>query len=161
MMLYLWTVAAVAIIAAAVVFSPALAISALPPYLSIVSDFSVKSGNLLYNARRLGSHRLVCAMEVKGYMLLNLTNTLLTAVTLGLFHPWVKVCTLRYKVQHIGLLPTSATLTVSSPPSRPMGVPWAMPPGISSILTSGYDRYPRPLLRWPNLRPGAGRMPAE
>ncbi|MCK7515914.1 MAG: YjgN family protein [Desulfobacterales bacterium] len=36
-------------------------------------------------------------MEVKGFMMLVLTNTLATALTLGLFHPWAKVRAMRYK----------------------------------------------------------------
>jgi uncharacterized membrane protein YjgN (DUF898 family) len=44
-------------------------------------------------------------MEVKSYMILVLTNTLATALTLGIFHPWAKVRALRYKLQHLTLLP--------------------------------------------------------
>jgi uncharacterized membrane protein YjgN (DUF898 family) len=44
-------------------------------------------------------------MEVRGYLFIVLTNTLATAATLGIFHPWAKVRTLRYKAQHLSLLP--------------------------------------------------------
>jgi uncharacterized membrane protein YjgN (DUF898 family) len=43
-------------------------------------------------------------MEVKSFMVMLLTNTLATALTLGLFHPWAKVRTMRYKVQHLTLI---------------------------------------------------------
>ncbi|MCK7469254.1 MAG: YjgN family protein [Desulfosudis oleivorans] len=65
----------------------------------VFAYFSVKTGNLLYNSTRLGRHRLESTMEVKGYLMLVLTNTLATALTLGLFHPWAKVRTLRYKAR--------------------------------------------------------------
>jgi uncharacterized membrane protein YjgN (DUF898 family) len=45
-------------------------------------------------------------MEVRDYLWLVLTNTLATALTLGIFHPWAKVRAQRYKMQHLSLLPT-------------------------------------------------------
>jgi uncharacterized membrane protein YjgN (DUF898 family) len=77
---------------------------ALPVYLYVFAYFSVKSGNLLYNSSRLGRHRLEASMEVKGYLMLVLTNTLATAATLGLFHPYARVRSLRYKARHLSLL---------------------------------------------------------
>jgi uncharacterized membrane protein YjgN (DUF898 family) len=102
-LLSLLAVAAVG--AAAYAFAP-LAILALPIYLYAFAYFSVNSGNLLYNSSRLGPHRLESAMQVKGYIILLLTNTLATALTLGIFHPWAKVRALRYKLQHLTLLPS-------------------------------------------------------
>jgi uncharacterized membrane protein YjgN (DUF898 family) len=78
---------------------------ALPIYLYVFAYFSVKSGNLFYNSSRLGRHRLESCMEVKGYLGLVLTNTLATVLTLGIFHPWAKVRTLRYKARHLSLMP--------------------------------------------------------
>jgi uncharacterized membrane protein YjgN (DUF898 family) len=90
--------------AAAMLFAP-LGLLALPVYLYGFALFSVKAGNLVYNSSRLGRHRMQSAMQVKSYALLVLTNTLATALTLGLFHPWAKVRTLRYKVEHLTLIP--------------------------------------------------------
>lgn len=89
---------------AAVLFTP-FAILALPVYLYVFALFSVKTGNLLYNSSRLGRHRMESAMQVKSYALLVLINTLATAVTLGIFHPWAKVRTMRYKTEHLTLIP--------------------------------------------------------
>lgn len=89
---------------AGMLFAP-LGLLALPVYLYVFALFSVKTGNLVYNSSRLGRHRLESAMQVKSYALLVLTNTLATAVTLGLFHPWAKVRTLRYKAEHLTLIP--------------------------------------------------------
>jgi uncharacterized membrane protein YjgN (DUF898 family) len=85
-------------------FAP-LAILALPIYLYAFALFSVKSGNLVYNSSRLGRHRMESDLQVKSYAWLVLTNTLATALTLGLFHPWAKVRTLRYKAEHLSLIP--------------------------------------------------------
>jgi uncharacterized membrane protein YjgN (DUF898 family) len=89
---------------AAFTFAP-LVLLAGPIYLYVFAYFSVKSGNLFYNSSRLNRHRLASTMEVKGYLWLVLTNTLATALTLGMFHPWAKVRALRYKMQHLSLLP--------------------------------------------------------
>jgi uncharacterized membrane protein YjgN (DUF898 family) len=91
------------IVLAAVVFAP-LAILALPIYLYVYAYFAVGTGNLLYNASRLGRHRLQSTMDVRSFMLLVLTNTLATALTLGFFHPWAKVRTMHYKAQHLTLI---------------------------------------------------------
>ncbi len=96
----------VAILGAAAALFPPLAILALPVYLYVFALFSVKTGNLLYNSSRLGRHRMESAMQVKSYALLVLTNTLATALTLGLFHPWAKVRNMRYKAEHLTLIPT-------------------------------------------------------
>jgi uncharacterized membrane protein YjgN (DUF898 family) len=88
---------------AGALFAP-LAILALPLYLYAFALFSVRSGNLVYNSSRLGRHRMESTMQVKSYAWLVLTNTLATALTLGLFHPWAKVRTLRYKVEHLALI---------------------------------------------------------
>ncbi len=95
---------AAAFIAAAAIFFAPLAVLALPLYLFVYAYYAVKTGNLLFNASRLGPHRLRSTMEVRSFMMLVLTNTLATALTLGLFHPWAKVRTMRYKAQHLALI---------------------------------------------------------
>jgi uncharacterized membrane protein YjgN (DUF898 family) len=87
----------------AVTFTP-FVLLAVPVYLYVFAYFSVKSANLLYNSSRLGRHGLESSMEVRSYLWLVLTNTLATALTLGIFHPWAKVRTLRYKARHLNLL---------------------------------------------------------
>ena len=91
------------VVLAAFTFAP-LMVLGLPVYLYSFAYFSAKSGNLFYNSSRLGQHRLEASMEVKGYLMLVLINTLATAATLGLFHPWAKVRALRYKTRHLSLL---------------------------------------------------------
>ncbi len=36
--------------------------------------------------------------------MLVVTNSIATALTLGLFHPWAKVRTLRYKLEHLTMV---------------------------------------------------------
>ncbi len=96
-----------AMIGIASVFLGPLMLLVLPIYLYGYSLFSVKTGNLFYNSIRLDRHRMESAMKVKDYMLLLLTNGLATVLTLGLFHPWAKVRSMRYKVHHLSLIPAA------------------------------------------------------
>jgi uncharacterized membrane protein YjgN (DUF898 family) len=86
-------------------FGPLLALGLLPAYLWGFAYFSVGTGNLLYRATRLGAHRLDSGMKVGSYLWLILVNTIATALTLGLFHPWAKVRTAHYKAEHLALIP--------------------------------------------------------
>lgn len=75
-------------------------------YLYLFAYYSVKTNNLLYCASRLGAHRFEMDMKVWGYGFLVIYNSILTAFTLGLFHPWAKVRIIQYKVEHLTLLPS-------------------------------------------------------
>jgi len=73
----------------------------LPLYLFMFAYLSVSSTNLFYSSTRIGSHRFQGMLKTKDYLMLVLTNTLATALTLGLFIPWAQVRTIRYKIQHL------------------------------------------------------------
>ncbi len=90
---------------ASLLFAPASILVVLAAYLYLFAYFSVKTTNLLYNATRLGPHRMKATLAVKDYALLVLVNSLATAFTLGLFHPWAKVRIYRYKIENLTLLP--------------------------------------------------------
>ena len=80
------------------------AILAVPLYFYLFAYVAVKTGNLLYASSRLAGHRLESTMQVGSYLKLVLVNTLATAMTLGFFHPWAKVRTIRYKTEHLTLV---------------------------------------------------------
>jgi len=86
-------------------FPPLFILVLLSLYLYIFAYVSVKTGNLLYNSSRLADHRFEADMKLKDYLFIVLTNSLATAVTFGLFHPWAKVRSLRYKIEHLRLAP--------------------------------------------------------
>ena len=85
-------------------FPPAAFLAGLVLYLYFFAFFSVKTTNLLYNSSRLAIHRMESTMKIKEYLLLVVTNSVATALTLGLFHPWAKVRTLRYKFEHLTMV---------------------------------------------------------
>jgi uncharacterized membrane protein YjgN (DUF898 family) len=86
-------------------FPPVSALVILVLYLYLFAFFSVKTTNLLYNSSRLGPHRIEAALKIKDYLVLVLVNSLATAFTLGLFHPWAKVRIYQYKIGHLTLIP--------------------------------------------------------
>ena len=85
-------------------FPPAAVLAGLVLYLYFFAFFSVKTTNLLYNSSRLALHQMESTMNIKEYLLLVVTNSVATALTLGLFHPWAKVRTLRYKLEHLTMV---------------------------------------------------------
>ena len=91
------------LVGAFMVFAP-LAVLAVPIYLYLYAYLTVKTGNLLYTSTRLGSHRLESTMQVGSYLTLVFTNTLATALTFGLFHPWARVRSVRYRAEHLTLV---------------------------------------------------------
>jgi len=93
------------VVAAGFVFAPAAALVSLAVYLLMFAFFSVRTTNLFYNSCRLSSHGFAAALNSGEYALLVLTNTLGTALTLGLFHPWARVRTWRYRAEHLQLVP--------------------------------------------------------
>lgn len=86
-------------------FPPLAVLVGIALYLYIFACMSVKTGNLLYNSSSLAGNRFEADMKLKDYFVLVLTNSLATAVTFGLFHPWAKVRALRYKIEHLKLAP--------------------------------------------------------
>jgi uncharacterized membrane protein YjgN (DUF898 family) len=99
------TVIGIAVVVASnSIFPPASFLLGIILYLYIFAFFSAKTTNLLYNSSRLASHRLEATLKVKEYMVLVVTNALATAFTLGLFYPWAKVRTARYKLEHLSMV---------------------------------------------------------
>jgi len=87
------------------IYPPIVPLIVLVLYLYLFAYVSVKITNLLFNSTQLSSHRFESALKAKEYMLIVLTNTIATALTLGFFHPWSTVRTLRYKADHLKLIP--------------------------------------------------------
>ncbi len=77
---------------------------ALTFYLYAFAAFAVKTGNLLFNNSSMAKLRFDSTLKVGQYLLLISTNSLAIALTLGLFHPWAKARTLRYRLEHLTVL---------------------------------------------------------
>lgn len=95
----------IAVIAAfGFIFPPAAFLVGLAMYLYLFAFFSVKTTNLFYNSSRFALHRLEATQKIKEYIVIVATNSVATALTLGLFHPWAKVRALRYKLEHLTII---------------------------------------------------------
>ena len=93
------------VVAAGFLFPPAAIAVVAVFYLYLFAYFSVRMTNVLFEASRLGPHRLTADLDIKPYAGIVLVNSLATALTLGLYHPWAKVRIMRYKLEHLGLKP--------------------------------------------------------
>jgi uncharacterized membrane protein YjgN (DUF898 family) len=95
----------VGLVAAVIFFLTPLAVpAALALYLYLFAFYSVKTTNLQFNSSRLAVHRFKANLRIKEYLALVVTNSLATALTLGLFYPWAKIRTLRYKFSRLSLI---------------------------------------------------------
>ena len=95
----------VSLFAAVIFFLPPLAVpAALALYLYLLAFYSVKTTNLQFNSSSLAAHRFTANLRIKEYLGLVVTNSLATALTLGLFYPWAKIRTLRYKFSCLSLI---------------------------------------------------------
>ncbi|MBW2513534.1 MAG: DUF898 domain-containing protein [Deltaproteobacteria bacterium] len=83
---------------------PASVLVLLVLYFYLFAYFSVKTTNLLFSSSGLSHHRFEAGLKTGEYMMLVLTNSLGIALTLGLFFPFAKVRTVKYKLQHLTLL---------------------------------------------------------
>ena len=95
----------VGLVAAVIFFLPLLAVpAALALYLYLFAFYSVKTTNLQFNSSQLAAHRFKADLRIKEYLALVVTNSLATALTLGLFYPWAKIRTLSYKFSRLSLI---------------------------------------------------------
>jgi uncharacterized membrane protein YjgN (DUF898 family) len=61
--------------------------------------------NLVFHSASLGPHRFRSGLRAGELLLLYVGNTLGILLTLGLFIPWARVRTARYRLEHLALLP--------------------------------------------------------
>jgi len=81
------------------IFGAYLGVALIAPYIS------VRLTNLVLNRANLTEHGFVSRMKARHYLVIVLTNWLLTAITLGLYRPFAVVRLHRYRVENIALLP--------------------------------------------------------
>lgn len=93
-----------AIVAAGFLFAPLSGLVMVALYLYMFAFYSVRTTNFLYNTSSIAHNRFRADMKIMPYIMLVLTNSLATALTLGLFSPWAIIRTLRYRLDHLTLL---------------------------------------------------------
>jgi uncharacterized membrane protein YjgN (DUF898 family) len=93
-----------AIVAVGYLFAPLSGVVMVGLYLYLFAFYAVKTTNLLYNASSIAHNRFRADLKIVPYLMLVLTNSLATALTLGIFSPWAVIRTLRYRLGHLTLL---------------------------------------------------------
>jgi len=93
-----------AVAAAGFLFAPLSGLVMVALYLYMFAFYSVKTTNLLYNTSSIAHNQFRAGLKIVPYLMLVLTNTLATALTLGIFSPWAVIRTLRYRLGHLTLL---------------------------------------------------------
>jgi len=109
------------VVAAAFVIAPLAVPAGLALYLFLFAFYSVKTTNLQYNSSQLAAHRFKAGLRIKEYLALVVTNSLATALTLGLFHPWAKIRTLRYHLSRLSLTTSGDIDTFSAGEQEKIG----------------------------------------
>ncbi|MBI5523757.1 MAG: DUF898 domain-containing protein [Desulfarculus sp.] len=92
---------------------------ALPFLMALVSVFTyscftAQTSNLVFNTSHGGDTRFYSTLPALGYAWVVISNTILTALTLGLFHPWASVRAWRYRMSHLSLSTPSLDAFVSA-----------------------------------------------
>ncbi|MDM8536430.1 DUF898 family protein [Desulfobacterales bacterium HSG17] len=77
-------------------------------YLYLFAAFTVQSSNLFFTSTKLGPHRFHANMEKRPYFFIVVTNTLATAVTLGLFFPFAIVRSVKYRINCLEMKPVGS-----------------------------------------------------
>ena len=92
------------IVAAGYLFAWLASVVMLALYLYMFAFYSVKTTNLFYNTSSIAHNQFRADLKIVPYLMLVLTNTLATALTLGIFSPWAVIRTQRYRLGHLTLL---------------------------------------------------------
>lgn len=72
--------------------------------LFVAAYLAVALPNLIWSSTGLGEHAFFSRLEVGPYLWISFTNALGIVFTLGLFVPFARVRTLRYKLERMGLM---------------------------------------------------------
>lgn len=74
-------------------------------YLFIFTYYSVRSTNLLLSSLELADNCFNADLKFRKFLWIVVSNTGLLAITAGIFYPWAKIRTLKYKFEHIEMTP--------------------------------------------------------
>lgn len=94
--------------------------------LAIAGTFYFRSRmfNLLWNNTTLDGHRFAGLMRARDLFVLHLVNSLVTALTLGLMHPWAAIRTAKFQLDRLQVIPggnLDSFVAASQPPGGALG----------------------------------------
>jgi uncharacterized membrane protein YjgN (DUF898 family) len=97
---------------------------ALPFAIAGTFYFRARMFNLLWNNTSLAGNRFTATMRARDLFLIHLLNSIVTALTLGLMHPWAAVRVVKFQMDSLRLLPAGnidAFLAAAHPPGSAVG----------------------------------------
>lgn len=74
-------------------------------YFYVFSFYQARQTNLLVGSTTLKQHQMTARLKANRFFWIVLSNTLLLAITAGIFYPWSVIRTIRYKINQLGLIP--------------------------------------------------------
>ncbi len=94
--------------------------------LALIGTFYFRSRmfNYLWNHTEIAGHRFAASMRARDLFLLQLVNAIVTALTLGLLHPWAAIRTAKFQLESVLVLPAGnidAFVAGSEPPVGAVG----------------------------------------
>jgi uncharacterized membrane protein YjgN (DUF898 family) len=96
---------ALALLLGATISAPAALLGGVLALLLLGARMNADLLNLVFHSANLGPHRFRSGLRAGELLLLYVGNTLGILLTLGLFIPWARVRTARYRLEHLALLP--------------------------------------------------------
>lgn len=88
----------------AFIWQPLLFVALVPAYLFVFVYYPSRLQIYVLNNSQLGEHRLQCTMTVSELYLLQLTNLVAVACTLGFAYPWSRIRVARYRAECMAIL---------------------------------------------------------
>jgi uncharacterized membrane protein YjgN (DUF898 family) len=87
-------------------------------FLVIGPWYSARVQNLVWNHTSLGPHQFVSNVQARGLFWIYLSNFLGILLTLGLFKPFADIRLTRYRMEHVGIIPTGSLEEIAAGPQQ-------------------------------------------
>lgn len=86
--------------------------------------FRARMFSYVWNHTTIAGHRFVAAMRARDLLLLHVVNTLVSALTGGLMHPWAAVRTVKFQLDRLQVIPAGSVdgfVAAAQPPVGAVG----------------------------------------
>lgn len=101
-----------------------LFIGAVPLAIAGAMYFRARMFAYVWNHTSIAGHRFVAAMRARDLFVLHFVNTLVTALTAGLLHPWAAVRTVKFQLDRLQVIPAGNVdgfVAAAQPPVGALG----------------------------------------
>ena len=98
--------------------------AAIPFAIAGMFYFRSRMFNLIWNNTTLAGNRFIASMRARDLFLIHLVNSIVTALTIGLMHPWAAVRMYKYQTDSVQVVPAGnidAFVAAAQPPVSAIG----------------------------------------